>query len=197
MTTRRRFIEILPLGAAAFLAACSDKAAPPAPAAAPAAATPPPPAPAPAPEPAPMAAPAPAATASQAPVAGATMPLVDEKDPIAVSLGYVADATRADAAKYKSYAAGQTCGNCALFGGKAGDAIGPCPLYAGRQVSRLLQKGGLTAIGSGSQAGLALNSPCGEPSGHIKKATFRWLFWLWCRPDVSGNTPTPPSISRP
>ena len=69
-----------------------------------------------------------------APVAGAAMPMVDEKDPAAVSLGYVADATRADAAKYKTYAAGQACGNCALFGAKVGDAAGPCPLYAGRHV---------------------------------------------------------------
>jgi len=63
------------------------------------------------------------------------MPMVDEKDPVAVSLGYVADATRTDTAKYKTYAAGQVCDNCALYTGKAGDAAGPCPLFAGRQVA--------------------------------------------------------------
>jgi hypothetical protein len=116
MTTRRRFVQILPVaGAAAWMAACSDKAAPPAPAATPAPAR------------APAAAPAPAAPATTAPV--------DEKEPLAVSLGYVADAARADTAKYKTYAAGQTCGNCALFTGKPGDVTGPCPVFAGRHVS--------------------------------------------------------------
>lgn len=62
-------------------------------------------------------------------------PMVDEKDPTAASLGYVSDATKADKAKYKTYAPGQACGNCALFQGKAGDAAGGCPLYAGKQVS--------------------------------------------------------------
>ena len=59
----------------------------------------------------------------------------DEKDPQSVSLGYVADATKTDAKKYPKYAAGQVCGNCALYQGKAGDAWGGCPLFAGKQVS--------------------------------------------------------------
>jgi hypothetical protein len=59
---------------------------------------------------------------------------VDEKDPQAVALGYVHDATKADKKKYAKYAAGQACGNCALYQGKAGDAAGPCPLFAGKQV---------------------------------------------------------------
>jgi len=60
---------------------------------------------------------------------------LDEKDPQAVALGYVADATRADAKKFPKYAAGQNCASCALYQGKAGDAAGACPLYAGKQVS--------------------------------------------------------------
>ena len=125
-TTRRRFIEILPLAGVGLLAACSEKAATPPPTQ-PAAATP-------AADPAPAAA-APAAT-PPAPVAGGgAMPMVDEKDPAAVGLGYVADASRADAAKFKTYAAGSACGNCALFAGKPGEVSGPCPLFAGRQVS--------------------------------------------------------------
>jgi hypothetical protein len=64
--------------------------------------------------------------------AGAT--LVDPKDPQAVALGYTPDAAKADKAKYPKYAAGQDCGNCALYQGKAGDASGPCPLYAGKSV---------------------------------------------------------------
>ena len=62
-------------------------------------------------------------------------PLVTEKDPQAVALGYVTDAKRADKKKYPKYAAGDHCGNCALYQGKAGDAAGACPLFAGKQVS--------------------------------------------------------------
>ena len=61
-------------------------------------------------------------------------PLVDPKDPTAQSLGYVADATKADKAKFPKYAAGQNCAGCALYQGKAGAASGPCPLYAGKAV---------------------------------------------------------------
>jgi hypothetical protein len=60
---------------------------------------------------------------------------LDEKDPQAVALGYVADASRADAKKFPKYAPGQNCAGCALFQGKPGDAAGNCPLYAGKQVS--------------------------------------------------------------
>jgi len=60
---------------------------------------------------------------------------VDEKDPQAVALGYVSDASRADAKRFPKYAAGQNCGNCALYQGKPGDAAGACPLYAGKQVN--------------------------------------------------------------
>ncbi|MEY2893150.1 MAG: hypothetical protein RJA98_3058 [Pseudomonadota bacterium] len=66
--------------------------------------------------------------------AQAAKPL-DEKDPQAVALGYVADATKADKKKFPKYAAGQACGNCALFQGKATDATGVCPLFAGKPVA--------------------------------------------------------------
>lgn len=77
------------------------------------------------------------------PLAGATMlgagtasaQLVAEKDPQAVALGYVADATKADKAKFKTYAAGQLCNNCALYQGKVTDAAAGCPLFAGKQVA--------------------------------------------------------------
>jgi High potential iron-sulfur protein len=61
--------------------------------------------------------------------------MVDEKDAQAAALGYVADATKADKAKYKTYTAGQACGTCALYQGKAGAASGACPLFAGKEVS--------------------------------------------------------------
>ncbi len=60
---------------------------------------------------------------------------LSEKDPQAVALGYVSDATKADAKKYPKYAAGQACGTCALYQGKPGDATGACPLFAGKLVS--------------------------------------------------------------
>ena len=61
--------------------------------------------------------------------------MLGEKDPQAVALGYVADATKADTKKYPKYAAGQACSTCALYQGKATDAAGGCPLFAGKQVA--------------------------------------------------------------
>jgi hypothetical protein len=88
MTSRRRFIQIVPLAGTALLAART-----------------------------------------------ASAQLVGEKEPQAAALGYVADATKVDKAKYKTYAAGQLCSNCALYQGKATDAAGGCPLFAGKQVA--------------------------------------------------------------
>ncbi len=62
-------------------------------------------------------------------------PMVNEKDPQAVSLGYVADATKTDTKKYPKYAAGQICGNCQLFVGKPTDAAGGCGIFPGKQVA--------------------------------------------------------------
>lgn len=61
--------------------------------------------------------------------------MVDEKDPQAAGLGYVADAKRVDAKKYPKYAAGQNCANCAIYTGKPADKSGGCPLFAGKQVA--------------------------------------------------------------
>jgi hypothetical protein len=78
------------------------------------------------------------------PVAGAALlvipvaraqALLGDKDPQAVALGYVSDAAQADKNKYKNYAAGQTCANCTLYQGKAGDPSGGCPLFAGKLVT--------------------------------------------------------------
>ncbi len=128
MTSRRQFIQIIPFTGAALIVGCSDK-----PAASSSTATAPAPSPTPAPTPTPTPAPAAAAAPPAAPVAA--LPPLDEKDPTAVALGYVADGTRADAGKYKTYAAGQKCSGCALYQGAAGAAAGPCPLFAGKQVA--------------------------------------------------------------
>jgi hypothetical protein len=78
-----------------------------------------------------------AQTKPAAPAAPAAkgMPMVDEADATAKSLGYVADAKKADAKKYKQYAAGQTCANCQLYTGKANEASGPCSIFPGKQVA--------------------------------------------------------------
>jgi hypothetical protein len=60
---------------------------------------------------------------------------VDEKDPQAVALGYVADTAKADAKKFPKHSKDQKCGNCALFQGKAGDVAGGCPLFGTKQVA--------------------------------------------------------------
>ena len=60
---------------------------------------------------------------------------LDERDPQAVTLGYVDDASRADVKKFPKYAAGQSCASCSLYQGAAGSATGPCPLFVGKQVS--------------------------------------------------------------
>ena len=61
--------------------------------------------------------------------------MVAEADPQAAALGYKADASKVDKAKYAKYAAGQQCDNCALYQGKAGSAAGGCSLFAGKQVA--------------------------------------------------------------
>ena len=127
--TRRRFIEIVPFAGVAFLAACSPKVEPP-PAVVDTPAAPPP---------APVATPAPTPpvqeAAPAAPATASAMPLVEETAAQAIALGYVADHTRADKVKFKSYAAGNQCSTCALYQGKAGDAEGACPLFPGKHVA--------------------------------------------------------------
>jgi hypothetical protein len=90
MTTRRRFIQIMPVAGTCLMSAHT---------------------------------------------ASAQADMVGEKDQQAVALGYVADAAKVDKAKYKQYAAGQTCASCALYQGKATDASGGCPLFGTKKVA--------------------------------------------------------------
>ena len=60
--------------------------------------------------------------------------LVSPSDPQAIALGFVTDATKADKAKFPQYTAGQHCGSCSLYQGKAGSANGPCVLFAEKHV---------------------------------------------------------------
>ena len=60
---------------------------------------------------------------------------VDEKDPQAVALGYVAYTAKADKKKFPKHANDQTCSGCALYQGKPTDAAGGCPLFGTKQVA--------------------------------------------------------------
>jgi High potential iron-sulfur protein len=73
--------------------------------------------------------------AASAGVATAQAPMVDEKDPQGAALGYRADTTKVDAAKYPKHTNEQKCTNCQVFQGKATDASGPCALFPGKQVA--------------------------------------------------------------
>jgi len=68
-------------------------------------------------------------------VAAQAAPALSEADPQAVALGYKADNTKVDKAKYPQHAATQMCGGCNFFQGKPTDAMAPCQLFAGKQVS--------------------------------------------------------------
>ncbi|MDO8904185.1 MAG: high-potential iron-sulfur protein [Hydrogenophaga sp.] len=125
MTTRRRFLMMVPASGAVLAAACSKQegptAAAPAPAPAPASAEPPT-----------AAAPAPAAPAESPSASG---PMVEATDPTAVALGYVALAANVDKIKHANFVEGSNCANCSLYQGSAGSEAGPCPLFAGKQVA--------------------------------------------------------------
>jgi hypothetical protein len=62
-------------------------------------------------------------------------PMLSESDPTAVSLGYKANASTVDKAKFLHYAPGESCSNCTLYQGAAGASSGPCPIFAGKAVS--------------------------------------------------------------
>ncbi len=66
--------------------------------------------------------------------AAAALPPLDPSDPTAKALGFVTDATKVDAAGNPTYKAGQKCGTCAQFQGKATDATAGCNIFAGKSV---------------------------------------------------------------
>jgi High potential iron-sulfur protein len=59
---------------------------------------------------------------------------LDEKDPMAVALGYVSDAKKVDPKKVPNYKAGSACSNCLQLQGKAPDPFRPCNLFPGKLV---------------------------------------------------------------
>lgn len=63
------------------------------------------------------------------------VPHLDEKDPLAVAMGYVHDAKKVDPKSAPQYKPGSTCANCLQLTGKEGDAWRPCNLFPGKLVS--------------------------------------------------------------
>ena len=59
---------------------------------------------------------------------------LDPKDPAAVTLGFVDNVSKVDAAANPTYAPGQQCANCEQFQGKPNDAQGGCVLFPGKSV---------------------------------------------------------------
>ncbi len=60
--------------------------------------------------------------------------MVDPSNPTAKALGYEADTTKVDAAKFPKHTAEQQCANCALYV-KVDEKAGNCPLFAGKHVA--------------------------------------------------------------
>jgi High potential iron-sulfur protein len=62
-------------------------------------------------------------------------PHLDVKDPAAVKLGYVENASRIDLKKYPAYVKESNCENCLLLQGASGAHYRPCTLFPGKLVS--------------------------------------------------------------
>ncbi len=60
---------------------------------------------------------------------------LEESDSVATALGYKHDASKVDAKKYPTYAAGRNCANCQLYQGVANAPWAGCGVVAGKQVN--------------------------------------------------------------
>jgi hypothetical protein len=60
---------------------------------------------------------------------------LDEKDPLAIALGYVADSTKADKSKYPNHSNDKRCSTCQLFSGSPTDASAGCAAFSGKHVA--------------------------------------------------------------
>jgi hypothetical protein len=71
----------------------------------------------------------------EAAAAQAAVPHLDEKDPMAVAMGYVHDAKKAEAKKEPQFKPGSKCSNCLQLQGKEGDEWRPCNIFPGKLVN--------------------------------------------------------------
>ena len=67
--------------------------------------------------------------------AAADAVLLDESDPKAVALGYHADATQTDKARFPNYTSGDKCSACTLFETQTGTNTGGCSAFPGKLVA--------------------------------------------------------------
>lgn len=74
-------------------------------------------------------------TAGTLPVRAQEPVALTEDDATAQALGYKADASTVDAAKFPTYAEGQKCANCLQYQGKDGDSSGLCAIFPGKLVA--------------------------------------------------------------
>jgi hypothetical protein len=58
-----------------------------------------------------------------------------ENDAVAQALGYRHDATKVDAKKHPTFAAGRICANCNLYAGKGSDPWAPCSAVGNKLVN--------------------------------------------------------------
>jgi hypothetical protein len=70
-----------------------------------------------------------------APISVRAASMVQEMDPLARTLDYVSDTTRANQVDYPSHTTDQMCRLCTSFQGNPKDSSGPCRVYGGRIVS--------------------------------------------------------------
>lgn len=76
-----------------------------------------------------------AVVAAVAPRLASAQARVEENDPQAQALGYRADTTKVDKAKFPKHTPDQKCSGCQLYSGKPGEAAGPCSLFTGKLVA--------------------------------------------------------------
>jgi high potential iron-sulfur protein len=62
-------------------------------------------------------------------------PHLDVKDPAAIAVGYVENASQIDLKKYPAYIKGSNCENCLLLQGTTGSHYRPCNLFPGKVVA--------------------------------------------------------------
>lgn len=66
--------------------------------------------------------------------AGPELQPLDAKEPTAVTLGFIDDASKVDPVANPMFKSGETCANCQQYQGKPGDSRGGCVLFAGKSV---------------------------------------------------------------
>src|SRR5580698_1226149 len=71
---------------------------------------------------------------SPADASTAELPLLDPADPVAQSLGFVLDASKAATKTNPTITPGQHCGVCIQYQGKGSDVAAGCSIYAGHSV---------------------------------------------------------------